>query len=365
MKFFYSIEELKTINQQKAALYLSFLIFLSGTLAIISGLIYPLTFALLPEPFHRSFSVDVKFFNTIIGVFGFGALVSAFFTDFIFIKSNKLKINFIIGGIILGIINVILNLPLMIYYFKKTNLNIFYDMTHILSTTSVIANFILPTLVISLILSIYSAYRFVISKNIQKKVKMRKLSLTVLHIGIILALFGTMFSYNNTQINDLLLKPNTEGYITTDQSTSLKVLDTNYERFGSNFERRLQAKVQLIENNRIIGTGLLEYTEYTYYGLVVSVLIISSLTADYYLTISTFTVNDANNSLGDIRFQISIIPMINLLWTGSLLVLFTSLILVLMSFRLFKYSYTNTLRKKFLIPRNSLEKTKNIPLSQI
>jgi len=345
IKFFYSLDELKNLKQQDAALYISFIAFFLGTIAIMTGLVVPLTFALLPEPFNQSFGVDTKYFNIIIGIFGFAALESAFFTDFVFIKSNTRKLQIISLGVTLGLLNVFLNLPLVNYYFKKANLETLFVITHFLGTTSVIANFIMPSLLLTLFILLFTGYRFIISKHLQKQIKMRKVSQTLLHLGIVIALIGALISYNNTQITDVLLKPDTEGYVTTDQTVSLKVINTHYERYGKDFERRLEATVQLTDRDKILGTGLLEYTEYTYFGLIVNVIIISSLTMDYYLTISTFTVNDGDNSLGEIRFQIRIIPMVTLLWIGSILVLIATLALVIMSFRLFFFSYRNSMRK--------------------
>jgi len=344
LKFFYSVEELKDLKQQDAALYLSFYAFFLGTIAILMGLLIPLTFALLPGPFHQSFTIDTKYYNVIIGIFGFAVLELAFFTDFVFIKTNTQKIEVLSFGVVLGFMNVILNLPLVNYYFMKTNLDPLFTITHVLGTTSVIANFILPSLVITFVILLVTGYKFIRSKDLQKQVKMRKVSQTLLHVGIVIALVGALISYNNTQINDVLLKPNSEGYVTTDQTVQLKVINTHYENYGQTFNRKLVATVQLIDHNKILGEGNLEYTEYTYFGLVVNVIIISSLTADYYLTISTFTVN-GNNSLGDIRFQIRIIPMVGLLWAGSIVVLLATLPLVMISLKLFIFSYKNTMRK--------------------
>jgi len=226
------------------------------------------------------------------------------------------------------------------------NLEILFSITHILGTTSILANFILPILLISLIILMITVIKFISSKNLQKQIKMRKISQSLLHVGIIIALIGVLISYNNTEITDVLLKPNSEGYVTNDQTAKLKVVNVHYEKSGYNYARKLQASVQLIENNRILGSGVLEYTEYSYFGLIVNVIIISGLTADYYLTISTFTVTDSDNSLEDIRFQIRVIPMVNLLWVGSILILGTEFVLVVMSYRLFLFSYRISLKKQ-------------------
>jgi cytochrome c-type biogenesis protein CcmF len=358
IKFFYSIDELKTIKRQDAALYISFFSFFLGTIAIMTGLIIPLFFALLPEPFNQSFIMDKKYFNIIIGIFGFGALEAAFFTDYVFIKTDKNKLALISIGVFLGIINAFLNLPIVIYELKKANIGLLYDLLHILGTTSLLANFMLPIIVMSLVILLITVYKFAKSTEIQKQVKMRKVSQTILHLGIIIALFGALVSYNSTQNNNVLLQPNGSGFIDVTQKTELKILDFQYEQDGLNFNRKLQAYVQVVDNGQVLGSGILHYTEYIDFGLIVNVLIISSVTSDYYLTIMTFTANENTQTVSDIRFQIRTIPMIGFLWLGSLIVLIAMVALVVISLKLFKFSYKKSqgmiLSSKNILPANEI-----------
>lgn len=352
VKFFFTIEELTKIKRQDAALYISFFSFLIGTLAIMTGLIIPLIFAMLPEPFNRSFIVDKSYFNSMIALFGFGALEAAFFTDFVFIKKDKDKFTIIGIGVTLGLINVFLNLPVVDFYLKRSNLGIIYDLLHILSTSSLKANFITPILVISLGVLIITIYKFFKSTEMQKQIKMRKISQTFLHLGIIIALIGALFSYNNTQINEVPIAPGESQFITTSQTVELKVLDTTYQHDGPNYAQKITAHVQLIEGNHVLGSGILEYTDYTTFGLIVNVMIISSLTSDYYLTIITGTVNAANDGITELRIQARIIPMISFLWFGAGVVLTSMAVLVVVSFRLFMFSYKKAQRHSVTIDRS-------------
>lgn len=339
IKFFFTLEELKTIKRQDAALYISFFAFLIGTLSIATGLIIPLIFAMLPAPYNQTFSVDTHYFNVIIGLFGFAALEAAFFTDFVFIKKDNNKLAVIAFGVSLGLLNVFLNLPIVNYYLKRANLGIFYNILEIFSTSSLIANFMLPIIVLSTFVLLITVYKFFRSKEMQKQVKMRKISQTFLHLGILIALIGALFSYNNTIINDIQLNPSQSGFITTNQNAKLEVLDVNYQHDLLNFAQRLEAHVQVTDNGHIIGKGLMDYTNYNEFGVVTSVLIISTPTQDIYLTIMTFTVNSANDGITNIQFQIRIIPLIGLLWTGASLVMLSMAVLVVISLRLFIFSY--------------------------
>ena len=352
IKFFYSTEELLQLKRQDAALYISFFAFFLGTIGIMIGQVIPFIFAILPPPYKMTFSVDKKFFNIIIGVFGFAALEAAFFTDFVFIKSDNKKLTAIMIGVMLGILNVILNLPIMDYYLKKANIGFLYDALHVLGTTSLLANFMLPILVIALVILLITIYKFIRSNEMQKQIKMRKISQTMLHLGIVVALIGALVSYNSTQISEVLLAPDQSGYITTSENMKLQVLDTVYVPMGNNFQDHIEAHVQLVDNNNhVLGHGMLEYTNYNQFGLIVNVLIITHATSDIYLTILTFTSQGSN--ILDIRFEIRIIPMINLLWIGASLVLLSMLVLVVISLRLFYFSYKKSLKYKHQIPNTS------------
>ena len=191
----------------------------------------------------------------------------------------------------------------------------------------------------SIVVLLITIYKFAKNNQMQKQVKMRKISQTFLHLGILIALVGALFSYNNTIINDISLNPSGSGPITTNQNLKLKVVDINYQHDISNFNQRLQTHVQVLDNNQVIGSGMLEYTNYTNFGLVVNVLIIQSNTNNIYLTLMTFTVNTANNAISNIRFQIRIIPMIDFLWLGASLVMASMAVLVIISLKLFLFSY--------------------------
>ena len=265
-------------------------------------------------------------------------------------------------AVTLGIINVFLNLPVVDYYLKRANLGIFYDLLHIVGTSSLLANFMLPILIVSLGILLITGYKFIRSSEMQKQIKMRKVSQTLLHLGIVIALIGALISYNSTQINDVLLSPNESGYITTAQDIKLQVLDVNYTPVGSNFQDKLQAHVQLVDNNNhSLGHGVLDYTNYDQFGLIVNVLIIPSLTNDIYITIMTFTGNTITKAVSDIRFEIRIIPMINFLWLGASLVLISMLALVIISLRLFTFSYKKSNKNISTIDKSTIRN--NIPIN--
>lgn len=334
-------------------------------LVFIFDLFFPTFYNLLPFGMGGAFTVDKRFFNIIIGVFGFAALEAAFFTDFVFIKTDKNKAIAIAIGVNLGLLNVILNLPLINFLLQTSNIGIlfqvwhfwfisfsFYSLLHILGTTSILANFIIPILILSFVVLIITIYKFLVSKEMQKQVKMRKISQTLLHLGIVIALIGALFSYNSTYITELDLSPiqpsqtqitnklPTQGPITTANNIKLSALNYNYTPFGTDFQDKLTVQVHLLDSNgKVIGSGVLDYTNYNIFGLIVNTLIISSVYNDIYITVLTYTANANTGIVSDIQFEVRIIPMINFLWLGAGLVMFSMLALVVISFKLFVYSY--------------------------
>ncbi len=331
--------------------------------SIIVDLALPVVYSYLPFGMGGTFTVGKSFFNVIIGIFGFTAIEAAFFTDFVFIKSDNNKLTAIMIGVFLGAFNVILNLPVVNFYLQKANIGPLYDLLHILGTSSILANFILPILIITFFVLIITIYKFIKSNEMQKQVKMRKVSQTFLHLGIVIALIGALFSTNSIQFNEVSLAPNagSTGFITSSQSMNLTIQNVNYTPMGQDFTDRIQAHVLLVDsNNNTLGRGVLEYTNYNTFGLIVNVLIISHLTNDIYLTILSFnTLSGA--SVQNIRFEIRIVPMINLLWIGATVVIGSMLALVIISFRLFSFSYRKSL-KQHEIQKNTT-KVNQIPIN--
>ena len=180
---------------------------------------------------------------------------------------------------------------------------------------------------------------------------MRKISQTLLHLGIVIALIGSLFSYNSTYITELDLSPTqsqnqiqnnlpSQGSITTANDIKLEALNYTYSAFGTDFQDKLSVQVHVLDSNgNVIGSGVLEYTNYDLFGLIVNNLIITNLFSDIYITVLTYTAVSSTNTVSDIQFEVRIIPMINFLWLGAGLVMCSMLALVIISLKLFVYSY--------------------------
>ncbi|OLS16862.1 MAG: Cytochrome c-type biogenesis protein CcmF, partial [Candidatus Heimdallarchaeota archaeon LC_3] len=99
LQLFHSWEYVKKMNIQEIALYITYISLLLGAIGILFGLVIPFGMAILPVPFNQSLIVDQKFFNMIIGIFGFFALASTLFMDFMYPKLTKNKISILVGTI--------------------------------------------------------------------------------------------------------------------------------------------------------------------------------------------------------------------------------------------------------------------------
>ena len=364
IKLFFSLDEFKKLKQQDQALYISFNAFLIGTIAIILGLILPMAFALLPEPYTRTVDVDTKYFNTIIGLFGLIALEAAFFTDFVFIKKTSNIVRTILAGMILGATNVIIGLPIVKFTFIQSGLGNIYSIISIFTTTSGIANFIIPILTISLIVIIITIIKFIKSVNMQKQVKMRHISQSLLHLGIIIALLGVSISYNTPEINSMSIATgNDSGKIDVGSKIiEIKIMNMTYKENFKEVRMDIKTQIDLFSNGNLVGKGELEYIRHFRFGLISSVLIFSKPLQDYYVTMLEPTNDDLNGSLLSIRYQIRIIQMILPLWIGASIVLFSMVVLVAMTFRLWLFAYKKSIHKKESSP---LARQRNIKIDNV
>ncbi|KKK59390.1 hypothetical protein LCGC14_3034860 [marine sediment metagenome] len=177
---------------------------------------------------------------------------------------------------------------------------------------------------------------------------MRKITQIVLHIGIVVALIGALYSTNLTEVNSVTLGMDQSSSITSNGRIELKFVDSHIERELPRFKEKANLTIQIIENGNILGTGTVNYDTYRMYGLVASVLVISLPFVDYYISTIELNINDNDGSIETARFQVQILPLINLLWLGIVIIFIATTILIVVSFKLFKNSYKNSVKKKYL-----------------
>ncbi|OLS20132.1 MAG: Cytochrome c-type biogenesis protein CcmF, partial [Candidatus Heimdallarchaeota archaeon LC_3] len=349
-KLFFSVEEIRKLTIPDLSLYISYIIFLLGSFAITFGLFIPLVIAALPEPFSIKLIVNQQYFNLIIGIFGLILIEASIFSSLNFFLSKKFNQIYLIAiiGFVLGALNTFFGLPVILFTLKGTNLDFIIAIFSPIRTTSNLANFVIPILIVSLFLLVISTLRYLKSSDIQKTLKMRKITQIVLHIGIVVALIGALYSTNLTELNSVTLGMDQSSSITRNGKIELKLVDSHIERELLRFKEKANLTIQIIENGNILGSGTVNYDTYRMYGLVASVLVISLPFVDYYISTIELNINDNDGSIETARFQVQILPLINLLWLGIVIIFIATTILIVVSFKLFKNSYKNSVKKKYL-----------------
>ena len=182
----------------------------------------------------------------------------------------------------------------------------------------------------------------------QKQVKMRHISQSLLHLGIIIALLGVSISYNTPEINSMSIATgNDSGKINVGNNIiEIKIMNMTYKENFKEVRMDIKTQIDLFSNGNLVGKGELEYIRHFRFGLISSVLIFSKPLQDYYVTMLEPTNDDLNGSLLSIRYQIRIIQMILPLWIGASIVLFSMVVLVAMTFRLWLFAYKKSINRQ-------------------
>ncbi|MHA2337524.1 MAG: cytochrome c biogenesis protein CcsA [Candidatus Hodarchaeales archaeon] len=349
-KLFFSIEEIKALKISDLSLYISYVIFLLGTIGITFGLFLPLIAAALPEPFSMKFIVDQQYFNIILGVFGLILIEASVFSSLNFFLTKNIKQIYLIPviGVVFGALNAFFGLSIIKYTLKGTMFDMISLFLSPFRTTSNIANFIIPVLILSLLLLLISVIRYFKSPDIQKTIKLRKITQIGLHIGIVVALIGAVYSTNLTEINSVTVGIEQSSSISNDGKIELKLIGSHIERETLLFKEKANLTIQIIENGNILGQGTVNYDTYRLYGLVAGVLIVSLPLVDYYISPISLKINEDDGSIETVRFQVQILPLINLLWIGIVIITLVTIILMVVSFKLFKNSYKKSVNKRYL-----------------
>lgn len=312
------LELIQSNNIPQISLYLSFLAIFVGTGALLLGLIIPLIFALLPEPFTLKLVVDQNYFNLIIGVFGLICLGASFFTDLVYLGSLYRRTMLLFGTLALSIMNALLGLPSVAYAARNSMLSEFYQIVTPLTTRSLLANIIIPIVGVLVLVVIYSLYRMGSESDLKPPALGRNIGRALLHIGIIIALFGALFSTNLDQAYSATLVE--DSIAPLNKSLSIKLSSVEYQKNVGEYRQSLTTLITLTNEGGTLGTGEVQFLNHRAYGSYADVLIVSDYFTDYYITILTINFNETDGTLMSVRFQVRTIPMINLLWAGCVVI---------------------------------------------
>jgi cytochrome c-type biogenesis protein CcmF len=350
IQLFYSWNYFKKMQIQEIALYVAYLSILFGAAGILFGLVIPFGIAILPEPFNQSLIVNQKFFNTIIGIFGFISIISTFFMDFMFPRSMKAKIYALFGVTLFGLFLAILSTPEVSNLFLNTPLDILYTIFGFLITTSALANLIIPLAIFSMISSIIGLIIIYKKVKLTKTMKIRRVSQTVLHLGILIALLGALYSSNLTETFTDEIELGGEMFLSVDGSLKLKFVATEHDDSSALYTGIIGNKIEITKNGNKIGEGYLRIGRHTQYGWFSDVSIVPTVTEDIYVTILFSQNQDFETGyVESLKFQVQIKPMIWMLWLGIAIIVISMIPIVFISFQKLKnqFKFTQKMESTF------------------
>jgi cytochrome c biogenesis factor len=343
-------KDFTSLRYRTTALKISFIAFIAGTYIMILGLITPIiydvigylvTFSSTKEGFWFdwfgiSLSIDKIFYNTILTFFGGIMLLAQFFCTFYPRISIKRKFQLLFGGVIAGILFAVSGFfyrtGILTTTFGKGNpilvfLSNFW-------TTSEKANLVLPLLFLGIIGLIVE---FVNISLKEEKNLLRKTSQTMLHLSFLLILVGALFSANMIHSTNIVVEDGSETEIPGTSMTITVISMTSTPHESGLHMHDYDTSFMISSGNQIVGYGISRLYVDPSNRVGHQVTILSNLFGDIYI-VTTNVMQDIMGSFVAASLQIKIIPYINILWLGCILLHFAIIPLTIGRFILFKES---------------------------
>jgi len=326
----------------RTALKVSYLSFFIGIYVMIIGLITPVIFDILgylitlsPEGFENAITIDAIFYNTILTLFGGIMLLAQFFCTFFPRMQFRRKIQLLVTGSVLAML---FSLSGILYrngvFFSLLGLN-----NPIISffsnfwTSSDKANLVLPLILIGII-GLLIEFGNVILK--EEKYLLRKTSQTMLHLSILIIILGAITSSNMTNSQNIQVELGGE-YVVPDTTLTIEIIDLD-KRFPEKGSNMIEYDTVFVlkSSGRVVGYGLSRLSVDKSNRLDQEVTIIGDLLNNIYIvTIATYEEIISERFIAA-DLQIKIIPYINILWIGCLLLIFAIIPLTINKFLLLR-----------------------------
>ncbi|MFX0085460.1 MAG: cytochrome c biogenesis protein CcsA [Candidatus Hodarchaeota archaeon] len=367
--FIFQKTDFSADKSRTTALKISYLAFFIGTYVMILGLVFPVIFDILgylvtlsPTKtgfwftwFGTSLSIDKLFYNTILTFFGGIMLLAQFFCTFYPRFSIKRKFGLIIVGIILGII---FSISGFLYRngFLTSSLGSGNPILSFFSnfwTSSDKANFVMPLIILGVMGLIIEFVNIALK---EEKHLIRKTSQVMLHLSFLIIILGAILSANMTNSQSLEFLQQGSTYDIPGTSIKIQILDLD-RRYPSSGQHSAEFETSFVlsAGNRPIGFGItqLAYDRVNRPDIIVT--IISDIFADIYIVTSGVYTERISGNFVAIDLQIKIIPYINILWAGCVILHFAIIPLTIGRF---------VLLRNVLSLSNSLEKNENVELDK-
>jgi cytochrome c-type biogenesis protein CcmF len=304
------------------ALFVSLICIIGLIVVSTVGVLYP---TILSTITGSQSEMNPSFFNTFSFPFALGLTVSIFFCTFPNPKRTRTLIKVVIGGIGLGFVFLFLDFP----------------------TDSSLANLAIPLV----ILTLFSTGIRVIRDYLRiSKVRtlLRSSSHTILHLGLVLILLGTLIS-SNTQISAL-------GWYQLCCSVdvgnvSIELDDVIFDEYASPKSYTIRARISVYENGVLTGGGYAFHVVDPGWGSYCRLLITSNLWRDVYISLHNVQMDPNTGSIGTAYVEVTVIERVSLVWAGCLITLIAiTTLLVIYITQFIKHTNQVRIRAENLLP---------------
>jgi hypothetical protein len=262
---------------------------------------------------------------------------------------------------------VIFGLFLVILSFSKASLSlttpfsILYSIFGFLLTSSYLANLIIPIALFSMVSAIIGIVLIYKELKLTRVMKIRRFSQTVLHLGILIALIGALYSSNLTDTYTKEITLGEDMNLSVDGSLKLKFVQTEFDNSSELYVGIINNKYQITKYNNILGEGWIRIAlpENRAYERLNDVSIIPTLFEDIYITIIPTSNQDFyTGHVESLKFQVQIKPMIWLLWFGIIVVIISMIPIVIISFIKLKnrYAFSSKMESTLDVMSNNISK---------
>ncbi|MFW9930184.1 MAG: cytochrome c biogenesis protein CcsA, partial [Candidatus Thorarchaeota archaeon] len=359
IQLFLSWITIKKLSHHELGQYIAYLGLLAGTIGIMFGLLIPLILVLLPGDLSTSVIVDKRFFNIIIGLFGLVVLIATFFLDFVYPRSTEKRIYIILGSLIAGLFFAVLGTPEVINTLLGSPLEILYSIFGGFITTSAMANVIIPVVLVLIVCSLTGLMMNYRGLKLPTKVKIRRVSQTLLHLSILIALLGALYSSNLTTTYNDDLSVGQEMFLNKEGTLTLKFIKTSYTNETATFVGEITSFIEIRNNGNLVGNGVLHIMLNKEYGWYNDVLIITTFYEDFYITaLFTLNIDFTTGYVESIPFQVQIKPLISVFWAGTVLLILSMIPILILTFKRTLDHYSkekeNFIIKDNFIPENNV-----------
>ncbi|MFX1511439.1 MAG: cytochrome c biogenesis protein CcsA [Promethearchaeota archaeon] len=366
-------EDFRVSKSRTTALKISYLAGLTGTYAIIIGLLFPVFyesfiefFPFISDNVDRKINVGPSFYNTIMTIFGGIMLVAGYFCTFFTDMSIKKKTSLISSGLIAGIAFVIGGWGGLEYTLNEENFTpeflngIWQILDRILFllenfwTNGDKANLAIPLIFIAVIGVLM---RFVKIMAFETNDVFRKTSQVMLHLSFLIIMLGALLSANLTVTDDIELAQVGGEYKIEGTSITIQIIDMDVTEFETG--RTLghyDTKFLLYSGTSGLGAGITRLSINSVWGADHEVTIISTLFSDIYIVTDQVYHDRVSGQFAAVDLHIKYIPYINILWAGCFILHIAILPLTIKKF--IDFRETLNFKKEKLDGKESEDKKK-------